>query len=71
MSARAWPSLLRTRNHTLLYDAGPTLRDLDQGERVVVPALRSLGIGHELDLMLLSHADADHAGGALAVASER
>ena len=57
---------LRTRNHTLLYDAGPKFGSLDQGERVVVPVLRSLGVG-ELDLMLLSHADSDHAGGALAV----
>ena len=57
---------LRTRNHTLLYDAGPKFGNLDQGERVVVPVLRSLGVG-ELDLMLLSHADSDHAGGALAV----
>ena len=57
---------LRTRNHTLLYDAGPKFGSLDQGERVVVPVLRSLGVG-KLDLMLLSHADSDHAGGALAV----
>ena len=33
---------------------------------MVVPVLRSLGVG-ELDVMLLSHADSDHAGGALAV----
>lgn len=58
--------LLRTRHHTLLYDAGPKVRDLDQGERVVVPVLRSLGV-KELDVMLISHADSDHAGGALAV----
>lgn len=58
--------VVRTRNHTLLYDAGPKVRDLDQGERVVVPVLRSLGV-KALDLMLLSHADSDHAGGALAV----
>ena len=58
--------VLRTRHHTLLYDAGPKVGDFDQGERVVVPALRSMGIG-TLDMMLLSHADADHAGGALAV----
>ena len=57
---------LRTRNHTLLYDAGPKSGSLDQGERVVVPVLRSMGVA-ELDLMLLSHADSDHAGGALAV----
>ena len=58
--------VVRTRHHTLLYDAGPKIRDLDQGERVVVPVLRSLGV-KALDLMLISHADSDHAGGALAV----
>src|SRR3546814_6382758 len=36
------------------------------GERVVLPTLRKLGVAG-LDLMLLSHADADHAGGAQAV----
>ncbi|WP_085697007.1 DNA internalization-related competence protein ComEC/Rec2 [Pseudomonas sp. B26(2017)] len=58
--------LIRTRHHTLLYDSGPRFGDFDLGERVVLPALRKLGVEH-LDLMLLSHADADHAGGALAV----
>ena len=61
--------VLRTRNHAVLYDAGPKVRDFDQGERVVVPVLRSLGIAR-LDLMLISHAHADHAGGALAVQQE-
>ena len=59
--------LIRTRHHSLLYDAGPRFGDFDIGERVVLPALRKLGVEH-LDLMLLSHADADHAGGAMAVA---
>jgi len=59
--------ILRTRNHGLLYDAGPRSGEFDLGARVVLPALRKLGVS-ELDLMLLSHADADHAGGALAVA---
>lgn len=58
--------LIRTRHHTLLYDAGPRFGDFDLGERVVLPALHKLGI-NRIDLMLLSHADADHAGGALAV----
>lgn len=58
--------VVRTRHHTLLYDAGPRYGDFDLGERVVVPALRKLGV-RQLDVMLLSHADADHAGGALAV----
>jgi len=58
--------LIRTRHHTLLYDTGPRFGDFDLGQRVVLPALHKLG-GERIDLMLLSHADADHAGGALAV----
>ncbi|RBJ80566.1 DNA internalization-related competence protein ComEC/Rec2 [Pseudomonas sp. MWU12-2534b] len=58
--------LLRTRDHAMLYDAGARVGDFDLGERVVLPTLRKLGI-RRLDLMLLSHADNDHAGGALAV----
>ena len=58
--------LVRTRQHALLYDAGPRFGDFDIGERVVVPSLRALGIG-ELDQMMISHADIDHAGGALAI----
>lgn len=59
--------ILRTRHHTLLYDAGPRSGTFDLGARVVLPSLRKLGV-EALDLMLLSHADADHAGGAAAVA---
>jgi competence protein ComEC len=58
--------LVRTRHHAMLYDAGPRFGELDQGERVVLPALRKLGV-KDLDLMLISHAHADHAGGARAV----
>jgi competence protein ComEC len=59
--------LVRTREHALLYDAGPRNGDFDLGERVVLPSLRRLGERH-LDLLLLSHADSDHSGGALAIA---
>ncbi|KAF4558974.1 DNA internalization-related competence protein ComEC/Rec2 [Pseudomonas sp. CES] len=58
--------LLRTRHHNLLYDAGPARGESDLGERVVLPTLRKLGVG-SLDLMLVSHAHADHAGGAGAI----
>jgi len=58
--------LVRTRRHVVLYDAGPASRGFDSGAKVVLPALRSLGVGH-LDLLLLSHADQDHAGGAAAL----
>lgn len=58
--------LVRTREHALLYDTGPRYGDFDIGERVVFPSLRTLGV-HDLDLMILSHADSDHAGGASAI----
>ncbi|NVZ18485.1 DNA internalization-related competence protein ComEC/Rec2 [Pseudomonas costantinii] len=59
--------ILRTRHHTLLYDAGPRSGEFDLGARVVLPSLRKLGVG-ALDMMVLSHAHADHAGGAAAIA---
>ncbi|MBC9251355.1 DNA internalization-related competence protein ComEC/Rec2 [Pseudomonas alcaligenes] len=58
--------LVRTRGHVLLYDSGPRYGDFDLGERVVLPSLRQLGV-QRIDTLLLSHADSDHAGGALAV----
>ncbi|MFV9683785.1 DNA internalization-related competence protein ComEC/Rec2 [Pseudomonas sp. NY15367] len=58
--------LVRTREYALLYDAGPRFGDFDTGERIVLPSLRALNVRH-LDLMLLSHADNDHAGGALVI----
>lgn len=59
--------LVQTRNHALLYDAGPaTPGGLDSGETVVAPALHALGLRH-LDRLLLSHGDNDHAGGANAL----
>lgn len=63
--------LVRTRHHTLLYDAGPRVEEgYDAGERVVLPALRALGAGR-LDALVLSHGDGDHAGGAPAVLAEK
>jgi len=62
--------LVRTRQHALLYDAGPRVEDgFDAGERVVVPALRALGVG-ALDTLVVSHGDNDHAGGVAAVLAE-
>lgn len=58
--------LVRTRGHTLLYDAGPRFGDFDIGERVVLPSMRALGV-RGLDLLLLSHGDNDHVGGAPAI----
>ncbi len=58
--------LVRTASHSLLYDAGPRFsRESDAGHRVLVPLLRALG--ERIDILMLSHRDADHVGGAAAV----
>jgi competence protein ComEC len=61
--------IVETRNHRLLFDAGPTARSgFDSGEEIVLPALAANG-RRDLDLLIVSHADNDHAGGAAAVAN--
>jgi competence protein ComEC len=58
--------LLRTAHHALLYDAGPRYSlESDAGHRVLLPLLQALHT--RLDLLLLSHRDTDHVGGAAAV----
>jgi competence protein ComEC len=58
--------LVRTANHALLYDAGPRYSlESDAGHRVLVPLLQALHT--RLDMLVLSHRDADHVGGAQAV----
>lgn len=59
--------LVRTQHHSLLFDAGPAFAEgFDAGASVVAPAALSSGL-RRLDLLLLSHADNDHAGGVAAV----
>jgi len=58
--------LVQTSRHALLYDTGPAFRNSDAGERVVVPALQALGV-KRLDMLMISHSDADHRGGAASV----
>jgi len=56
--------LVRTRTHALLFDSGPVYsRESDAGQRVLVPLLRGRG-DRRLDLLVLSHRDSDHTGGA-------
>ena len=54
--------LVRTHAHALLYDLGPGGTAADSGTRIVVPTLRALGVPTPHRVML-SHGDADHAGG--------
>ena len=58
--------LVRTAGHSLLYDAGPRYAaESDAGHRVLVPLLAQMG--ERLDVLMLSHRDSDHTGGAAAV----
>ncbi len=59
--------LVQTETRALLYDAGPSyLTGRDAGASVVVPALNHMGVT-ELDILVASHGDTDHAGGVASV----
>ncbi len=58
---------VQTAGHDLLYDAGPAFSaDANSGNRIIVPYLRAAGV-RRLDMMMVSHRDKDHEGGAEAV----
>ncbi len=62
--------LLRTRRHLLLYDAGPRYGEqADAGQRVLLPLLRARG-ETRIDLLMLSHRDTDHVGGAASLLAQ-
>lgn len=59
--------LVETSSHRLLYDTGPAYGPgANAGSRVILPYLRGRGV-NRLDMLLLSHSDLDHTGGAQAV----
>ena len=59
--------LVRTRSHLLVYDAGPRYSpESEAGSRVLLPLLRARG-EPRIDLLMLSHRDTDHVGGAAAL----
>ncbi|MBA1149411.1 DNA internalization-related competence protein ComEC/Rec2, partial [Ectothiorhodospiraceae bacterium WFHF3C12] len=54
--------VVETRHHVLVYDAGPRLGRTDAAAAALLPLLRHRG--HDrIDRLVISHADADHAGG--------
>jgi competence protein ComEC len=59
--------VIRTHSHTLIYDTGPAFRSgKDAGELAVIPYLHHVG-SNRSDLLMLSHGDLDHVGGAKSV----
>jgi len=63
--------IVRTAAHALVFDTGPRWsEDSDSGSRIVVPFLRGEGV-RDIDVLLVSHADDDHSGGARSIARWR
>ncbi len=60
-------AVVQTQKHILVFDAGPRYSaSFDMGDSVVVPFLHSIGM-KKLDMLVISHGDNDHIGGANAV----
>ncbi len=60
-------SVIRTHKHVLLYDLGPKCsEDFNAGKDIVLPFLRSENI-IDINSVILSHGDNDHAGGLAAI----
>jgi len=56
--------VVRTKDHTLVYDAGPSFSSgFDTGQAVILPWISRQGV-RQIDTMMISHGDNDHIGGA-------
>ncbi len=64
-------SLIRLpgRTEILIDGGGSPFSDFDVGKRIVVPALKALGVNH-LELVIASHPDTDHIEGLISVLDE-
>jgi competence protein ComEC len=59
--------VIETRRHVLVYDTGPVFRSgADAGSLAVEPYQRHRGLRH-IDVLVASHDDNDHVGGAASV----
>src|SRR6185312_6678799 len=59
--------IIRTAQHTLVYDTGPGFNSgFDAGEAVIIPTLRAAGI-NKIDTLIISSANNNHIGGARVV----
>lgn len=64
-------ALVLTSRHALLFDTGVRYSpDSDAAARIVLPLLRAKGV-KALDVLVVSHADIDHAGGLRSILAAR
>jgi competence protein ComEC len=57
-------AVVQTKDHTLVFDAGPKYSDsFNAGTAIVLPFLQEQAI-ESIDTLIISHADNDHIGGA-------
>jgi len=60
-------AVIQTRRHLLVYDTGPAYASgFNTAQSVLVPFLRGRGV-RRIDLLVVSNADQDHAGGVTAL----
>jgi competence protein ComEC len=60
-------AVIRTRHHTLVFDTGPRYPSgFNTGDAVILPFLQQQGVAR-LDMLIVSHGDNDHLGGARAL----
>ena len=58
---------VQTQHHAMIFDSGAAFsKNFNLGDRVILPYLRQQSIT-KLDLLLISHGDKDHIGGAQAI----
>ncbi|HTT08913.1 MAG TPA: DNA internalization-related competence protein ComEC/Rec2 [Gammaproteobacteria bacterium] len=63
-------AVVQTHAHVLVYDTGPALNPrFDTGSSVVVPFLYHEGV-RRIDMLMVSHGDNDHIGGAASILRE-
>jgi len=63
-------AVLVTSNHLLIYDTGPAYSPrFNAGSGVVIPFIQAYNLG-QADILMVSHGDSDHAGGARALLTE-
>jgi competence protein ComEC len=60
-------SVVQTEHHVLIFDTGAKFgANFDMGASVVIPFLRASGI-NKIDMLVVSHGDNDHIGGAQSI----